>query len=173
MFDDDWGVSSRVRSKNNETDKLMRLAAPGERLALGALILFVLAVAAASFASVNRNLSLDGELRQAGAGEGWQASVLAASAITRTVESGMVVRVEVVAPSGAVLVLPGEVVAPSSGMSGGEPHLPDADPLRMVISVDADSVPAGVLESALPDGSPCRVIIPLGRQSMARALLSA
>ena len=173
MFNDDWGFSSNVRSKNNETDKLMRLAVPGERLALGALVLFLLAVAAASFANVNRSLSLDGEFHQVGAGEGWRASVLAPSAITRTVEPGMDVRVELVAPSGAVLFMPGEVVALSSGLSDEEPPLPDTDLLRMVISVDSDSVPAGVLDPTLPDSSPCRVVIPLGRQSIARSLLSA
>ena len=165
MFDDRLKSNSMRRHKDRDLDKLLIVVAPRESMALGCLVVFMLAFAAwVAFGSVDRVVSLDGVVHRTDTEGSWQATLEVAPALAQAVRPGMAAQVEVVGPDGTLLTLQGEVAPPDATPppEGVAAQLPrSGDGARRI---DVALAPGAAL-SAL-EGSPCRISISLGRQSI-------
>lgn len=170
MLDSLFESAAVRRHKGREIDKLLIVSAPRERVVLGCLVLFVLAVAAlVAVGSVDRTISLDGVVyRKAPDGSG-RVALRVAPTLGQSIRPGMAAKVEVDAPGGAILQLEGEIIVPVTTALREElaAHLPwPADDARRI------DVAFAVTDAALAvsKGSSCRVTISLGRQSITSIL---
>ena len=170
MLDSQFESAAVRRHKSREVDKLLIVSAPRERVVLGCLVLFVLAVAAlVVVGSVDRTISLDGIVyRTAPDGPG-RVALRVAPTLGQSIRPGIAATIEVAAPGGAALQFEGTTAVPVAMALPEElaAHLPwPAGGARRIDVVIADTDDA----LAVPEGSVCRVQISLGRQSVARIL---
>ncbi len=153
-----------ARANRQQLDRLLRVTAPRERIALVAVGLILVGVGAwVLFGTIDREVALDCVLlvpesddqvasRADDAGDRHlRATLLTAPHVTRSLSRGMQASVEVQLPDGTTLRLEGSVSAADS---------------RRQINVDLPPVP----DLDLPNGAPCRARIDRGPYSLTSLL---
>lgn len=187
MFNNPFRERAIAASANRQQlDRLLRVTAPHERIALVAVGLILIGVGAwALFGAIDREVALDcvllvPERRDEASREAslqaeevgdrhLGASLLAAPRVARLLHPGMPAAVEVQLPDGTTRRLEGSVSTVAAGWSSDrEPESPATTAAAAAQRVDIDLPPASDLN--LPNGTPCRARIDHGRDSLAELL---
>lgn len=171
MFGSVFETVAARRHKGREVDNLLIVTAPHERMVLGCLALFMLAVAVwVVFGGVDRIVSFDCVIHRPVPDQPWRATLRAAPTVAQVIDSGMAARIEVPASGGGTPPeLRGEVVPPTRAPLREELAVRLPWPVDNARRIDIDIADTGAA-LLMTEGSRCRVRISLGRQSIADLL---
>lgn len=153
-----------------ETENLLIVSAPRERLLLGILALFVISVGAwLIVGGVERTVEFDGLVYRVEPEEPMRVALRAPPELAELVSAGMAARVDVAMPGETTLELRGEVLAlpvePPPRLAERLPRAADgARHIDVGLQIAGETIPPEL------EGAISRVSILLGRQSIAELL---
>lgn len=170
MVGDVFETVAARRHKGREVGSLLIVTTPRERMLLGCLVLFMLAIAVWTvFGGVDRVVSFDCVIHRPVPDRPLGATLQIAPTVAQGIKSGMAARIEIVSTGGATQELRGEVVPPA------ETPLREGLAARLPWPVDnAQRIDIAILGAdaaiSVTKGSRCRASISLGRHSIADLL---